>query len=264
MKPILILGGAALALGGCHVRTENAANLPIQPTATREIPWSGATSLDIDLPSAEVVLVQGETPRILVEGAKPLVDRVAVNGGDIDIDANVNLVWTLELNGVRTTTVNLDGRKYRVDPDRPMLKVTVTAPTADRFELSGGTRLTLQNYAQPSLRVEAGGGTAVVGEVATDRAELELDGGARANLSGAVKTLRADLSGGSNANLRNLAVDELSADLSGGARARFDRVRTARIDVSGGAHADFDTRPETMEIDRSGGATVSVPGQPAG
>ncbi|MDZ4373189.1 MAG: DUF2807 domain-containing protein [Phenylobacterium sp.] len=147
------------------------------PQVTRTLDWSGADSLDIDLP-ADVRYVQQAGPgRVEITGPERAVERVVVRGDSI----------------------RYEHRRRRAPPK---LTIVVTAPDISDFDVSGVNTLSIEGYRQARLSLDVSGDAEVVAVGQADDVRLDLSGASEADLGG-LKTLgaEAEISGASRAVL---------------------------------------------------------------
>lgn len=178
--------------------------------ATREIAWSGADALDIDIP-ADVQFTTATGPgKITISGPKGTVDRVTLSDSHLAFSG--------------------DG------DDASRVTIAMTAPALRRFSLSGDETLSLTGLAQDELDVDvsghatvnaagkvrtakvdiSGSGDVDLGKLAAQDASVEIDGSGRAAVA---PTASADLhiSGSGEVNLLSHPAN-VSSDVSGSGR----------------------------------------------
>ncbi|MCA3740847.1 DUF2807 domain-containing protein [Phenylobacterium sp.] len=145
------------------------------PSTTRQMPWNGADTLEIDA-FAEVNYIQGPAGRISLEGPAAVLDKVSVRNGKIEFD----------------------GHRWKGGA----LKVTVEAPAVRRFELDGVQDLKISGYDQDTLEIDLGGAGRVTAAGKTRRVVLDISGTGAADLTALeVEEAEVDLSGAGKATL---------------------------------------------------------------
>eukprot|EP01041_Mallomonas_annulata_P033988 gene33988-56687_t len=153
-------------------------SVDLGPQTTRTLEWSGADRLDIDL-AADVRYIQSAGPAsVVVTGPQKAVEQVVV----------------------RDDSVRYERRNRHSHRRYPSLTIVVRAPNITSFDLSGRNTLSIEDYRQPSLRLEVSGSAEVKAVGQADSVEVELSGSGEANL-GALKTksARVDISGSADA-----------------------------------------------------------------
>ena len=190
---------------------------------TRTLAWTGGDNLSVELP-AEVVYVQGAEAGVTVTGAKSVVDRLRLENGRLYLD-----------DGEERVTIGWRNGELTGWSDNDDLRVTVTAPSVTRFDLSGSGRLKIRDYDQPSLT-------------------LDLSGSGEVEAEGRATTLSVDLSGSGEADLRDLAVRDATVGVTGSGEATVAPTGKADIDIAGSGDVYLTTRPAqiTREITGSG------------
>lgn len=200
------------------------------PEATRTLSWTGAESLDIDLP-ADVRYVQAEgAGSVTVTGPQRLVDRVVVRGDSIRYE---------------------HGRRS----GRGKLEIVVRAPGVTRFDLGGRNTLAIEGYRQPRLALDISGDAEVKAEGATEDLELDISGDGEADLGGLkTRDARADISGAGEVTLS--PSESARLEVSGVADVRLlTRPKRLETDISGAARV---RQPDEGDV-----AAPAAPATPA-
>ncbi len=176
--------------------------------ATRTLDWSGADSLDIELP-ADVRYVQADGPAtVTVAGSQRAVSGVVVEGDSIRYGHASH------------------GHHRKVS-------IVVRAPNIQRFDLSGRSTLAIEGYRQPRLALHVSGAADVTATGQADEVEVDISGRGDVDL-GQLKTRGAEveISGDGDATLA--PTDWARLDISGTGDVRL-LTRPARLetDISG-------------------------------
>jgi hypothetical protein len=178
------------------------------PEGTRTLAWSGADSLDIDLPADVRYIQQAGAASVVVTGPKRAVDEVIVRGDSIRYDHH-GAHW------------------------RPKLTIVVRAPNISRFDVSGASSLAIENYRQRSLGLHVSGVAEVTAAGEVDEVEIDMSGKGEADLAKLkAKGADVDISGAAEATIA--PTDWARLDISGASDVRLltnpGRLET---DVSG-------------------------------
>jgi hypothetical protein len=178
------------------------------PQTTREIPWTGGASVELDVP-AEMTFTQGPGPaKLVITGPRSAVEAVEVEDGHIRFRGDHN-------------------RRFR------RLTITLTAPDVTRFDLAGRSRLAIEGYNQDRLTLDLSGNAEVVARGRAETLNLDLSGSSEADLSGlAAKGAEVEVSGSGDATIA--PTDWAKLDISGAGDVTLV-TRPARLetDVSG-------------------------------
>lgn len=178
------------------------------PTTTRTLAWSGADSLEIDLPADLRYIQQAGPGTVEITGPERLVADVAIHRENISYDSR---------------------RHRRTSP----LTIVVRAPNISTFDVSGRNTLRIEGYRQPKLRLDMSGDGEVHASGVTDEVALEMSGSGDADL-GELKTQGAavDISGSADAAIAPSVWARLDISGQGDVRllTRPDRLET---DISG-------------------------------
>jgi len=141
------------------------------------------------------------------------------------------------------------GGKYSVtvDYDDNVLDKLVT-------EVSSGTLVLKFNS---SVRLSGSRSGRVVSVVMPRLVALAASGGASVTAEGPAEQLSIEASGGASINTSDLIAGSVTVDASGGASVRMFASASATGDASGGASVSVVGSPSVLNIDTSGGASVS-------
>lgn len=206
-------------------RTRDSGAVDFGPETTRTLAWGEGRSLEIDS-RLDVEYVQGAANTVVITGPKALADRVRLDAGRLYLDDREDTVvlgW------------NRDGRFAR--SRRDALKVVVTAPAVNRFELRGSGDLTLTAYDQPSLAVAISGS-----------GEIEAHGRA--------DTVDVSIAGSGEADLEALAVRQATVRIAGSGDARVGPSESADISIAGSGDAVLTSRPADVRQRIAGSGDV--------
>lgn len=206
---------------------------PQGPDATRTLEWTGGQSLTVDL-SADVEYVQGDTPGVTVTGPQEMIDRVRLVDG--------RLSWT-ERDGPEHERVYFGrrehGRGIWLESER--VKIVVTAPNVNDFDLEGSSHLTLRDYDQDALT-------------------LDISGSGEITAFGKARTLELDISGSGEADLEGLTLTDANVAIAGSGDATLTPTGRVDVSISGSGDVDLLARPAQLNQDISGSGDVDVSG----
>jgi hypothetical protein len=162
------------------------------PSASRDIAWSGADGLDLELP-ADVTFTQAAGPaKLTVTGPSDVINHVALSGSHLRFDEDD---WW--------------GRGGRVS-------VVLTAPNVHRFSINGDGSLAIGNYDQDQLDVEVSGHGEVTAKGKARAAHLDISGDGDVDLGGlATDSADADISGSGRASIAPASAADLRISGSG-------------------------------------------------
>ena len=208
MKPVRTLAFVALCsallsagcLGGAYTLA-SVDDSGSTEMITREIPWDGSASASLGLP-AVMRYVQAPGPgKIVARGPHRSVSTLRVSGGTIHD--------TLMSTGA-------------------VLEITLTAPSVTSFYLNGRSRLTIEDYDQPSLTLHTQGEAAI-------------------DASGRTQDVRVLMEGDGAINLARLGAHAIDGDLNGFGALVAAPAQRANLNVSGMASAVLLTRPPDLK-----------------
>ena len=191
-------------------------------TATRDVAWSGADAVQIDLP-AEVIFTQaaaGAGASVKVTGPKALVDRVIMENDRIalrDDDGG---------------TISIHSRH-----DSDQLSVEIVAPGVRSFTVNGSGDLHLKAYDQPDL-------------------VLEINGSGGVDAEGKARKVELRVSGSGEADLRSLDTGDATIALAGSGEARVAPHGSAQVDVAGSGDVYLTSKPTVLSSNVAGSGEV--------
>jgi hypothetical protein len=177
------------------------------PTETRELAWSGASGLDVDLP-ADVVFTQAPGPgKLVITGPKGTVDQLEVSGSNVE---------------------------FRDEPsDAQRVKIVMTAPDVRRFSLGGDETLSIADFSQDDLDLDVSGSGKITAQGKTKSVKLDLSGDGDGDLGKLTTSeARVEISGSGRAAIA--PSDTADINISGDGEVDLvSRPANVRSDVSG-------------------------------
>ncbi len=190
-------------------------------TSTRDVAWSGADALQIDVP-AEVTFTQaaaGAGASVKVTGPKDLVDRVVMENGRLGLrDGDGDIVF-----------------HARHDSDE--LSIEVIAPGVRTFTVNGSGDLHLKSYDQPDLA-------------------LEINGSGNVDAEGKAKKIDLRVSGSGEADLRSLDTGDAKIALSGSGEAHVAPHGATEVNVAGSGDVYLTSKPAVLSSNVAGSGEV--------
>ncbi len=190
------------------------------PKTSKTFEWTGTDELTVDL-AADVTLVEGATPGVVVTGLQRDVDKVRVEGGRVfwqdDDQRERHIVWH----------------------DDRSLKIVVTAPKVSKVSINGSGDVTLKDYNQPSLAVSIAGSGDVDGR-------------------GATEALTVDIAGSGDVDLRFLPARKATLTIAGSGDINADASDEAVIRVSGSGDVSLQRSPTKLSQDVAGSGDVYI------
>jgi len=177
------------------------------PVETREIAWSGASSLDVDIP-ADITFTQAPGPaKLVITGPQGTVDQVQASGSDLD---------------------------YHDEPTNAQrVKVVMTAPDVRSFSLSGDETLAIAGYAQDDLDLDLSGTGKITAQGKTRAVKIDVSGDGDADLGKLIADeARVDISGSGRTTIA--PTQRADVDISGSGEVDLaSHPATVHSDVSG-------------------------------
>jgi len=177
------------------------------PQETRTLAWTGATSLNVEIP-ADVQFTQAPGPgKLVITGPKGTVDQIELNGGKLDY--------------------------VREPDDAQKVTVVMTAPNVTRFALDGEGSIGIAAYDQDQLELDlsgdgrlsaagkahklklsiSGDGGADLAKLAAEDADVSIDGDGHATIAPTISA-NLNISGDGEINLASHPAS-VRSDVSG-------------------------------------------------
>jgi hypothetical protein len=208
-----------LDLGDISGKAEDVLDFDPRDKGTRTLPLGDATTLEIDIP-AEIAYTQGPKAEVVVKGARRVVEAVRVEGGRVFID-----------DSVRRSLLRKDGS----------LELTIQSPVIDTFRLNGAQSMTIEDYNQPRLVVEANGAVHLEAKGAAPKIDLRMNGA-------------------SNADLYEVVNDEAKVEINGASNAKVSPKTSVDIRINGVGNVSLGRRPANInkEIHGIGGVSYET------
>ena len=230
LTSVIALGGPEIVRDGFvipavleHIEQGDDYVHPDTPKVQRTFEWTGTDELTVDLP-ADVTLVEGDKPGIVVTGLQRDIDQVRVEGGRIFWEDHArrerHIVWH----------------------DDRSLKIVVTAPKVSKVNINGSGDVTLDGYSQPTLAISIAGSG-------------DLDG------RGTTERLTVDVAGSGDVDLRNLPARTAALTIAGSGDINADATDEAIIKVSGSGDVTLSRSPTRLQQDVAGSGDVYVDGR---
>ena len=163
------------------------------PQTSRDIPWSGGETLDIDV-AADVRYTQAAGPgKITISGPRDAVQNIEVKDGRIGYAGDDN-------------------------EDDAKLTVTISAPAVNTFTMRASGSLAIENYSQDKLSLALKGDADATARGETKDLKLNISGSADANLEALkVQSTKVEIDGSGNATLAPTDAAEIELSGSGDA-----------------------------------------------
>lgn len=197
------------------------------PIVTRNLAWTGGTSLKIDS-AMNVEYVQGAEAGVVVTGPQGLADRVRLVDGRLTLgDGDERVVFSWDNNGPTARS------------ERDELRIVVTAPGINAFALESSGRLKLRDYDQDTL-------------------DIDLSGSGEIEAFGRTRALELDISGSGEADLKGLTLAEADVAIAGSGEATLAPTSKADITILGSGNVDLLSRPETLNQRINGSGNITV------
>jgi len=175
--------------------------------------------------SADVTLVQGTAPKVVIESASgaPVIARV--EHGRLLIDsAERGHGW-----------LSLFKRTPRTPP-----QLTITFTDLARLEFAGSVKAAAAAIRTPRLAIEVtGSGTLDLAHLDVDELDVEGSGRVKAVVAGRATHQRIAISGAGDYQAGSLASETASVDVSGAGSVLVNATRTLRVDISGAGAVDY-------------------------
>ncbi|MFC7377150.1 GIN domain-containing protein [Brevundimonas sp. GCM10030266] len=200
-----------------------------QPDISRTIEWAGGDSLSIDVPG-EVSYVQGEQAGIRISGPKEVVDSIRFADGRLTMISD---------DRPERGYVRWSGSGIRVWSETEALRIVITAPAVNTFEMGDNGTLRVRGYDQPTLTVITQGEAGISVEGRADKATITVNGDGDVNLS-------------------RLLLAEATVNVPGRGDVRVGPTERADIDISGQGDVRLTRNPAQVNQTITGWGEVEI------
>ncbi|KXK01564.1 MAG: hypothetical protein UZ17_ACD001001790 [Acidobacteria bacterium OLB17] len=173
-------------------------------------------------------------------------DRLEVSGV-FDVEVTRGDAYSVEVtaddNILPLIRTEVDDRTLSIFADAKIsksskLRVVITAPNIEYAETSGVSKLVLNDVSNESLSLRASGASSITA-------------------SGTTGSLSVDISGASKAESSKLSAKRATVETSGASNACINATDALDAHASGASHIKYIGSPGSLEMDRSGAATIS-------
>ncbi len=122
------------------------------------------------------------------------------------------------------------------------MKIVVTAPNINSFDLEGSANLALRDYDQDTLA-------------------LDISGSGEISAYGKARTLELDISGSGEADLRGLTLADANVAIAGSGDALLTPTGQVDVSISGSGDVDLLAEPAGLNQDISGSGDLDIRGR---
>ena len=211
-------------VGGESIRLERG---KAEPAVARDIAWTGGDRLSVDLPG-KVTYVQGSTAGIRVTGPKTVVDRVRFQDGRLTLDGDSES---------DRGYIRWSGSGIRAWSEYDDLRIVVTAPAVNTFDVGDDGHLSIRDYDQPTMT-------------------LRLNGEGDADARGETERLDLKVYGDGDADLHQLEVTDAVIQSSGDGDTRAGPTGKVDVEITGDGDVNLMRRPAQLRQSATGWGEV--------
>jgi len=178
----------------------------------RRLTWEGGVTVEVALPG-NVRYRGGDGSDVVVRGSPDVIAHVEIRHGRITLDCH-------RFGGIRDLDVALPGRAFR------------------RINLSGSSKLTMENVNQPDITFKISGSGTVRAQGTVDHATI-------------------NVAGSGDARLADLAMKELTAKISGSGKVEAAPRDVADIHISGSGDVHLLSHPARLSSHVAGSGRIT-------
>jgi hypothetical protein len=163
------------------------------------------------------------------------VEVIAQNDFHVEVEADDNLLQYIETE-VRNgeLQIRLDKSVKTSNP----LRVRISAPSIERIEASGASKVKISEVKSPQF-------------------EVDTSGASKIELAGETGELIIDVSGASNVNAAALKAENANVDASGASRVSVNVANELRSEASGASSISYSGTPVSVQKKTSGASSVT-------
>ncbi|REJ76388.1 MAG: DUF2807 domain-containing protein [Acidobacteria bacterium] len=162
------------------------------------------------------------------------VDAVQGDTFLVEVEADDNLLPLISTT-VKRGKLRINAEKRFSSKNR--IKIKVTAPNIEKFELSGASSGTLESVDNGNL-------------------ELDLGGAAKLTVSGKTGVLTIDMGGASKVDAGSLSATKVVVDGGGASKADVNVAEDLFVDLSGASKVTYSGSPSNVRKETSGGSSL--------
>lgn len=160
----------------------------------------------------------------------------------------------VDSDGVLNLSVNSKGTLFM---RTGKIAVTITSPTLDGVEASGGSNVHAMMTAAKQCKVSGSGGSDVtLAGLTCEQLMIDVSGGSTLQAVGTAKKIVISASGGSKAGVRQVAASVVSVEGSGASEIRTFASAELTAELSGGSELFVAGHPPSRKVEASGGAQI--------
>jgi hypothetical protein len=224
--------------------------LPVALLVSTPVFAQGAAAGQTDVPDFRGVAV-GHGIRAEV---KPGAKSVRLEGDKDDV-ARVKLEVK---DGVLTTQVEKSSWFFSRGPKN--VRLYVTNPRVESVSASGGAHVEAEATRSDTFAAAASGGAELdIRGVDTKKLEVAASGGSEVELQGRTGEMEIRGSGGSVIEAEQVQAESLDVSASGGTRVEAAPERSLTGSLSGGSTVKAARKPQSVQVNSSGGSQVLYP-----
>lgn len=194
---------------------------------------------EIEISSAiKVVLTQGNTEKLILEGDDEMLQRVIT-----EVKGNTLIIR------LKDGTYNKTTRE---------ITAFLTFKNLSKIELSGAVTLSGTNPMKfNDLNLDCSGATKIDMNLTANKLDADFSGASTLKLEGNVQTLDLDISGASKIEASSLIAKNCFLDCSGASTVTIHVTDKLRAEGSGASKISYKGNPAVVETDMSGASKVT-------
>lgn len=145
----------------------------------------------------------------------------------------------------------------RISTKTPV-KIHITTTQLDHFDLSGASKVTLNNaLVGYDFDLDMSGASNFEGEVNVTQGDLELSGASTAKVNGTAMDAFVELSGASTLRKYEFEIETLDVKLSGASTAFLTILNSMSVELSGASTLNYKGDPVISSINTSGASNIN-------
>ena len=137
------------------------------------------------------------------------------------------------------------------------LKAEIHLPSLKKLQMSGASRVVLNNLKGQNMTVDVSGASSLKGNIdLSNTLEIDASGASRIQLEGVVKNADVDVSGASSVKGLDLVInDKLRLDASGASNAKLIANGRIKADLSGASSFKYGGDADKVNIHSTGASS---------
>lgn len=206
----------------------------------------------------EVLLTQGSTESIKIEGPAYIVNDMVVerSGQELNIKLNRS-IWPWKSNSWYKKSRE-EWNWNNGDRERKKVTVYITAKNLDGISMSGSGHIYFKDgLTTGNLRLHVSGSGHIEGQVQANDITSKISGNGNINLAGNAESSDVRISGSGSFSAAKLVTSNSKVHISGSGHANVNANKALTASISGSAHVGYTGNVTSINTSKSGSGSIT-------